>query len=213
MINGIKSKYILQKVFDYLKKKIKYSLLKINKKLLNDLNIQIKDFQEYKPLKPFNEKYQLKIKDTDEKILNLANIPISLDNEGLKYLSQLEFTELEELNLSENKITNISPLLNMKLDKLETLILSCLEKVDSSYYKKSKQAENNKNIINEKLDVSILEKINLKNLKKLDLSRNEKINISSLANINFDELLELNLRGILTRYMNWKILILKIYYI
>ena len=87
---------------------------------------QLKDFQEYKSLKAFNEKYQLNIVNTDVDDLNLVHLFIDFDNEGLKYLSELEFTKLKILNLSENKITDLEPLLNMKLENLEIFLLSYL---------------------------------------------------------------------------------------
>ena len=189
MFNNIKSNIILKKVFIHLKKRIKYLLLKHNKFLLNKLNIQLKNFQEYKSLKALNEKYQLKIANTDVDTLNLIHLPIDFDNEGLKYLSELEFTELKELNLSENKITDLEPLLNMKLENLEILILSYLNRVGNSDFKKLKEEKTKDNYMD------IFNKIKFIKLKKLDLSRNENIDIDSLLNINFNELIELNLRG------------------
>ena len=55
LFNGIKSNIILKNVFNLLKKITKYSLIKHNKNLLNKLNIQLKDFQEYKSLKAFKK--------------------------------------------------------------------------------------------------------------------------------------------------------------
>ena len=183
MFNNIKSNLILKKVFNHLKKKTKYSLLKRNKYLLNKLNIQSKDFEEYKSLKVLNEKYNLRIVDTDVENLNLAHLSTDFDNEGLKYLSELEFNKLLLLNLSENKITDLEPLLNMKLENLEILILSYLNRVGTSNYKKLKEEKYKVNYID------IFKKIKFKNLKKLDLSRNENIDIDSLLNLNFNELI------------------------
>ena len=195
MFNNIKSNLILKKVFIHLKKKTKYSLLKHNKYLLNKLNIQSKDFEEYKSLKIFNEKYKLGIINTDIEDLNLAHLSTDFDNEGLKYLSELEFTKLKILNLSENKITDLEPLLNMKLENLQILILSYLNRVGTSNYKKLKEEKYMANYID------IFQKIKFKNLQKLDLSRNENIDINSLLNLNFDELIELNLRCDYIKYI------------
>ena len=57
MLENIRSKYILQKIFDYLKNKKKLRIIKRNKKILDDLNISKDDFQKYKTLKEFNKKY------------------------------------------------------------------------------------------------------------------------------------------------------------
>ena len=45
MLENIRSKYILEKIFDYLKNKRKLKIIKCNKKILGDLNISKEDFQ------------------------------------------------------------------------------------------------------------------------------------------------------------------------
>ena len=57
MLDNIKSKLLLNKIFVNIRKKKMLKLLKLNKSLLSKLNITIKDFQEYKQLNELNKKY------------------------------------------------------------------------------------------------------------------------------------------------------------
>ena len=43
----IKSKYIIQKIFSYLQKKVSYEIIKYNKKIQNRLDISLKDYKDY----------------------------------------------------------------------------------------------------------------------------------------------------------------------
>ena len=65
MLRKIKSKKILKNIFKNLKNRIKLKILKYNKNLLFQLNIQKKDFENYLLLKEINPKYDLNIKDID----------------------------------------------------------------------------------------------------------------------------------------------------
>ena len=66
-----------------------------------------------------------------------------IDDELFKYISQIKFNQLKEINLSENKITNIEPLCYMCLPFLEYLNLSNnqiidikpLSEINSKYFK------------------------------------------------------------------------------
>ena len=89
MLNNIKSKNIFQKIFRNIKKVIKLKILKHNKNYLNKLNMDLKDYQEFKSIRKFNEKYKLSLKNSDETCLRL-NWEL-IGDEGLDYLSQLEF--------------------------------------------------------------------------------------------------------------------------
>ena len=71
MLDNIKSKLIMNKIFAYLKNKRKLIISKINKSLLNRLNISKKDFQIYQELKDFNSKYNTTLKDIDIKKIYL----------------------------------------------------------------------------------------------------------------------------------------------
>ena len=65
MLNIIRSKKILNIIFQKLKKRIKLNIVKYNKKMLDKLNINSKDFQEFKLLDDLNKKFNLEIKDID----------------------------------------------------------------------------------------------------------------------------------------------------
>ena len=89
MLNNIKSRYILEMIFQILKHKRKLKIIKTNKKMLEKLQITIKDFQVYETLKKFNEKYSTNIEDLDIKEINLSDKKIG--DEGLKFLCEIKF--------------------------------------------------------------------------------------------------------------------------
>ena len=60
--------------------------------------------------------------DRDLKYINLNSR--NLDNQDFKYISQIRFNQLREIDLSENKIINIKPFNKMSLPFLEFLNLS-----------------------------------------------------------------------------------------
>ena len=97
-------------------------------------------------LKEMNQKFNLDIKDIEIKELNLEDK--NLGNEIFEYLKRIEFKELKELNLFNNKISDIKVLEKVKFEKLEILDLSW----------------------NQISDINILEKVNFKELKELYLS-------------------------------------------
>ena len=71
MLNEIKSKYIMNKIFNNMKKILKLKLLKLNKKLKKKLNINLKDYSQYKKLKELNKKLNINIEDINISILYL----------------------------------------------------------------------------------------------------------------------------------------------
>ena len=81
-------------------------IVKYNKKILDRINITEEDFKVYTYLKEFNEEYNLNIEDIDISVLILKHKNIG--NEGLKILSKIKFKELNFLDLSYNKISDIS---------------------------------------------------------------------------------------------------------
>ena len=118
------------------------------------LNIHLKNYQDFQLIKELNQKFNLKIKDIDIELLDIQDK--NLENEIFKYFNKIEFYELREINLNENKISNLNDLEKAKLKKLETLSLRK----------------------NEISDINVLEKVNLKNLKQLYLDHN---NISDIT--------------------------------
>ena len=119
MLEGIRSKYILSLIFQNLKQKTKLKILKNNKKLKKKLNIKLKDFEQYQKLKELNHKLNLNIEDTNIKKINLSRMCIG--NKEFQYLGQVEFGNLEALNLNQNNLTNINALEKIKPEKLEVL--------------------------------------------------------------------------------------------
>ena len=121
-------------------------------------------------LKEFNKKYDLNIKDTKIDKLDLNGKEIG--NEGLEYLSKINFRELKELNLKDNNISDIKMLEKIKVDKLETLDLSQ----------------------NEISNINVFEKIKFRKLKYLYLFDNNISDIKVLEKIKFDKLEILDLK-------------------
>ena len=119
----------------------------------------------------FNKKYYTKLT-LEENILELSRK--NLGNEGLQLLSELPFNlknNVIELNLSENVISDISPLIKMNYNNLKKFNLS-------------------KNKIE---NIDAFEKIDLSNLETLNLSYNKLQNINSLPKTNLSNLTDLNL--------------------
>ena len=121
-------------------------------------------------LKEFNKKYDLNIKDTKIDKLDLNGKEIG--NEGLEYLSKINFRELKELNLKDNNISDIKMLEKIKVDKLETLDLSQ----------------------NEISNINVFEKIKFRKLKYLYLFDNNISDIKVLEKVKFDKLEILDLK-------------------
>ena len=105
MLDKVKSKNILKVIFEMIKNKRKVNIIKYNKRIMIKLNINKEDFEIYITLKKFNNKYNTNIEDIDIKVLNLRKSYIR--DEGLKDLVKIKFKELKELNLNDNKISDI----------------------------------------------------------------------------------------------------------
>ena len=102
MLENVKSLYISEMLFQYLKNKRKLKIIKYNKKMQNKLKITKKDFQAYKSLKEFNEQFLTNIEDIDIKELNLGKKYFG--DEGLNLLGEIKFINLKSLNLELNEI-------------------------------------------------------------------------------------------------------------
>ena len=119
MLNKVKSIMILKIIVGALKKRIELKLFKYNKKMINKLNIEKEDFEQFKLLKEMNLKFNLDIKDIEIKELNLENK--NLGNDILEYLTKIKFNTLKVLKLRNNNISDIKGLENAKFAKLEKL--------------------------------------------------------------------------------------------
>ena len=143
MLNKVRSIKILNIILVTLKKRIELKLLKYNKKIMNKLNINKEDFEQFILLKEMNLKFSLDIKDIDIKELDLRNKALEIDI--IDYLTKIKFNKLKALNFEKNKISDIRGLENVKFEKLEELYLG----------------ENNIS------NIDVLEKENFKELKIL----------------------------------------------
>ena len=106
MLDKVKSKYILKEIFEMIKNKRKLNIIKYNKGIKVELNINKNDFEIYITLKEFNDKYNTNIEDIDIKKLNVSKRNIG--NKGLKDLVKINFKKLERLYLGINKISDIN---------------------------------------------------------------------------------------------------------
>ena len=65
MLNKVRSLKTLNIIIALLKKRIELKLFKYNKKMINKLNIEKEDFEQFTVLKEMNLKFNLDIKDID----------------------------------------------------------------------------------------------------------------------------------------------------
>ena len=146
-------------------------------------------------LKEFNNKFDLNIKNNLIEILDLSKKNIGKD--GLKYFDNINFKELKELNLWNNKISDLNNFKNISLPNIEILNLGNNEISDINDIEQIK-SNNLKELYlywNNISDINILEKMNFDNLEILNLSKNRISDINVLKNIKFDNLKLLHLEG------------------
>ena len=193
------------------------NLSKLDSNEINKLNLNYDKICVIKELKEFNKKYNVNI--TSNKNLKISLNFKMIENEGLKDLCQITFTELQELDLYGNNISDIKILEKAQFEKLENLFLNnnkitdinIFEKVNFKELKELYLHENKISDIKvlervkfEKLeilnlgdnnlsDINIFEKVNFKELKKLYLYKNNISDISILENVKFERLESLNL--------------------
>ena len=122
MLNKIRSKFLLQVIFKNLKNRILLNIVKYNKKLSNNLNIEQKNYQNYKYLKEMNDIFETNIKDIETENLKLKRKEINNDN--FELITKIEFNNLKDLNLSENQISDITAFEKVNFKKLEILNLN-----------------------------------------------------------------------------------------
>ena len=193
MLNNIKSKIILNIVFDKLKRQIKLKILKYNKFLQNRLYININDFHDFHLVKELNEKFNLNIENDYVERINLYYRKFG--DEILDYFNKIEFKQLKELNLSLNNLSDINKLEKAKLENLIILDLGDNEINDINIlgkvnFRKLKELYLYNNFIS---DINVLEKVKFEKLELLDLSHNHITNIDILEKVNFIHLKKLNL--------------------
>ena len=193
MLNNIKSKIILNIVFDKLKRQIKLKILKYNKFLQNRLYININDFHDFHLVKELNEKFNLNIENDYVERINLYYRKFG--DEILDYFNKIEFKQLKELNLSLNNLSDINKLEKAKLENLIILDLGDNEINDINIlgkvnFRKLKELYLYNNFIS---DINVLEKVKFEKLELLNLNHNHITNIDILEKVNFIHLKNLNL--------------------
>ena len=145
-----------------------------------------------KNISKFNLKFRSNIK-SENNILNFKEKNIG--NEGLELLSKIQFKEIEELNLTYNKIYDINYISKIKLMQLIKLDISHnkinnINEFENCNFSQLIELRLSFNQIN---DINILEKCDLSKLKFLYLSNNKITNINTLDKCNFYLLNELYL--------------------
>ena len=73
IFENIKSKYILEKIFNIIQKKKYLEIIKYNKNIQQRLNLNIKNYQEYSQTYTPIEIEIIPIKNTNSKIININN--------------------------------------------------------------------------------------------------------------------------------------------
>ena len=123
----------------------------------------------------------------EDKKLDLSNKIIN--NEELNLISEITFKNVEEINLENNNITDISPIKNFNLKKLKKLNISFNKINDISPLKNI--LEKSKNIENIDLSNNSIETINIDEFKKMPiLKKLKEFNLDNNKKIqkDFDEL-------------------------
>ena len=176
MLKNIKSKYILENIFNHVNNKLKLKIIKYNKNISQKLNITIEEYKVYNTIKKLNENFELNIKDINVEELDLCHKRLGTKEQSNKYyakilkdiklLDNIKLENLKILCLAWNWITDIRLLMNSKLEKLELLNL-------------------NYNYIR---DINVLEKVKFPELKELFLGDNEISDINVLEKVNFEKL-------------------------
>ena len=105
---------------------------------------------------------------------NLENLDLSFNKlQELKYILNEKIINLKKLNLSNNNISNLSQFANGKLNNLIDLNLSNNKISDIECLGKENNFDNLENLNLSNNNIQILKIINIKNLKNLDLQNNE----------------------------------------
>ena len=196
MLKIIKSNLLIKVIFKNIHNKIKLKIIKYNKYMIRRLYIKTEDFKIYEKIKEFNEKLKLYIVDIDIKELDLKYKIIG--KKKLELLKNVNFKELEKLNLSSNNIiSDIKVLENVNFKELKELDLSenqisDIKVLENVNFKELKKLYLKQNQIS---DIKVFENVNFKELKVLDLSWNKISDIKVLENVNFKELKILYLDG------------------
>ena len=139
MLNGnfkkIKSKYILQKIFNYLETKGRLNLIKLNKNIKERLDIHFNDYKEYSGT--FSS-IEIEIKPANNKYGKFINI----ERENEKYFHIYFNNKKEEIRDNyinfDEKIDNIKIRIDYQIKSFENLFKDC-KCIESLNFKKFKR--------------------------------------------------------------------------
>jgi Leucine-rich repeat (LRR) protein len=129
--------------------------------IFEQLKLKIKNRED--AIKSFNEKFKMLFTGKEEK---LALQKIGLEDEDLKTLSQIGFSKLKEIDISGNRIKEISCLKDINMSNVEQLSMN------------GNQIEN----------INVFTEINAPNLAILELQNNKIKNVNPLLKSEFPSL-------------------------
>ena len=207
----LKSKYILQFIFDNLSKRKSLNFIKYNKNIQNKMNININDFKEFSEIYSSIEMEIIPVNNKYGKFINIKN------QGDLKYFhiyfdNNKEEIKRNHLDKNEN-IKKIKIILEHQVKSFEDLFRDC-ECIESIYFKKFCR-NNIKNMEGMFYNCSSLKELNLSNfntnnvtnmrymffkcssLKELNLSNFNTNNVTALKEMFWgcSSLEELNLNS------------------
>ena len=110
MLKNIKSKYILENIFNHVNNKLKLKIIKYNKNISQKLNITIEEYKVYNTIKKLNENFELNIKDINVEELDLCHKRLGTKEQSNKYYAKI----LKDIKLLDN----------IKLENLKILCLA-----------------------------------------------------------------------------------------
>ena len=129
IIDNIKSKYILSKIYDNMTMKKKLKIVKYNKRIQNRLNLDVKDYKEYSEIEieiiPIKDKYGkfINIKENDELYYHIY---FNDNNEEIKNKYDIK---------EEDKVKKIKIIIDYQVKSFKELFYDC-ECIESINFKK-----------------------------------------------------------------------------
>ena len=135
--DNLKCNYFLIKLFNIIKKKKSFEIIKYNKKLQNRLNLSVKDYKEYSQLYSSIE-IELKLVDNkfDEVYDNFINIREKKNKEYYHIFFDNSKEEIKRYNLKENEgVKTIKIIIDHQVESFYELFNNCCN-ISSIFFKK-----------------------------------------------------------------------------
>ena len=131
IIENIKSRYILSKIYNNITKKKKLEIIKYNKKIQNRLNLDVKDYKEY------YEEIEIEIIPTKDNYGEFINID---ENDKLYY--HIYFNDNKEEIKNKYEINKIDKVIKIKIiidyqvkSFFKLFSFRCIESINFNNYK------------------------------------------------------------------------------